>query len=175
MGHMPDAPGRTPARLPAGKIGSLRKEVDRRIDGWGALHGFGTAARGTDILVLEALAKRGLSATVVLPFPYTDFEASSVGGDWTRRLEALRKTKGLEFIELRASAPGPDQRDAAFGDANREVFEQAARYAKSLGEQPVVLAVWDGQAGDGPGGTADAVQLWRDEGHEPEIIDPTKL
>jgi hypothetical protein len=175
MGHMPDAPGRTPARLPAGKIGSLRKEIDRRIDGWGALYGFGTAARGTDILVLEALARRGLTATVVLPFPYKDFEASSVGGDWTRRLQDVRKTRGFTFIELHAAAPDPVQRDAAFGDANLEVFKQAARFAKSLGEEPVVLAVWDGQAGDGPGGTADAVELWRNEGHEPDIIDPTKL
>ena len=35
-------------------------------------------------------------------------------------------------------------------------------------KRDVVLAVWNGQPGDGPGGTADAVQLWRDEGYEPD-------
>jgi hypothetical protein len=39
----------------------------------------------------------------------------------------------------------------------------------------VVLAVWDGKKGDGPGGTADAVRLWRMEGVEPIVIDPTAL
>ena len=56
-----------------------------------------------------------------------------------------------------------------------DVVKVAAGYARSLDEKPVVLAVWDGQPGDGPGGTADAVQLWREEGYEPEIIDTRTL
>jgi len=67
-------------------FGRLRNEIKRRFNGWGALHGFGTAARGTDILVLETLAERGLTATVVLPFPRAD----GVGG-------AARTVAGLAF------------------------------------------------------------------------------
>jgi tetratricopeptide (TPR) repeat protein len=176
MGHMVDAPGRTPSRLPAEKIGRLRNEIKRRIEGWGALHGFGTAARGTDILVLETLAEHALTATVVLPFPRPDFETVSVGGTWNKRLEALARTTCIRFMpSLLDAMPVPDQLAAAFDDANRVVFKRAVAYARSLDEKPVVLAVWDGQPGDGPGGTADAVQLWRDEGYEPEIIDPRSL
>jgi tetratricopeptide (TPR) repeat protein len=176
MGHMVDAPGRTSSRLPPEKIGRLRNEINRRFDGWGAVHGFGTAARGTDILVLEALAQRGLTATVVLPFPRADFETISVGGTWNKRLEALETTAGLQFIPpLLDSMPAPNQLAEAFENANREVFARANAYARSLDERPVLLAVWDGQPGDGPGGTADAVQLWREEGYEPEIINPRNL
>jgi hypothetical protein len=89
-GHMVDAPGRMPPRLPADKIGCLRNEISRRLDACGALHGFGTAARGTDILVLEELAARGLTATLVLPFPQAHFEATSVGSTWNKRLEKLK-------------------------------------------------------------------------------------
>jgi hypothetical protein len=71
--------------------------------------------------------------------------------------------------------PAPERLTDAFEDANRQVFERAVAYARSLDEKPVVLAVWDGQPGDGPGGTADAVQLWREEGYEPEIIDTRTL
>jgi hypothetical protein len=71
--------------------------------------------------------------------------------------------------------PAPDQLNDAFDNANRRVFERAAAYARSLDEKPIVLAVWDGQPGDGPGGTAEAVHLWREEGYEPEIIDPRTL
>jgi tetratricopeptide (TPR) repeat protein len=175
MGHMVDSPERPTPRLPPAKIGRLRNAIKQRFDKWGVLHGFGTAARGTDILVLETLAERGLTATVVLPFPRADFETTSVGDSWNQRLQALEGNGGLHFISLRESMPAPSQLLAAFSNANTQVFKQAAAYARSLDEKPIVLAVWDGQPGDGPGGTADAVQLWRDEGYEPEIIDPRTL
>jgi hypothetical protein len=175
VGHMVDAPGRMTPRLPAAKIGALRKAIKQRIDKWGAVHGFGTAARGADIVVLETLAARTLTATVVLPFPRADFETTSVGGGWNQKLADLAANENLEFICLRDSMPAADQLPAAFSDANTQVFKRAVAYACSLDETPIVLAVWDGQPGDGPGGTADAVQLWRDEGYEPEIIDPRIL
>jgi class 3 adenylate cyclase len=37
------------------------------------------------------------------------------------------------------------------------------------------LAVWDQRAGDGPGGTADTIGRWRDQGHEVTIIDLEEL
>jgi hypothetical protein len=48
-------------------------------------------------------------------------------------------------------------------------------FDNALDETPIVIAVWDGRPGDGPGGTADAVALWREEGIEPDVIDITKL
>jgi hypothetical protein len=111
----------------------------------------------------------------VLPFPRADFETSSVGGLWNQDLQALEKNDGLKFIELLDAMPPPDRLAETFDKANREVCQRAVAYAKSLGEKPIVLAVWDGQPGDGPGGTADAVQLWRAKGYEPEIIDPQNL
>jgi tetratricopeptide (TPR) repeat protein len=176
IGHMTDAPGRAQPRLPPAKIGTLRKALREKLGAWGLLHGFGSAARGTDMLVLETLAESGMSATAVLPFPQADFEASSVGGDWNRRLHLLQGTGSIEFKPpLHAQLPPPEQLQQAFGETNRKVFELAVAYARSLDEQPIVLAVWDGQPGDGAGGTADAVQLWRDEGHEPVVIDPHAL
>jgi hypothetical protein len=47
--------------------------------------------------------------------------------------------------------------------------------SRRLDETPIVLAVWDGKKGDGPGGTADAVTLWRDEGFEVDVTDITKI
>jgi len=175
-GHMVDELGRVPPRLPKEKVGALRREISRRLEGWGALHGFGTAARGTDILVLEELGKRGLTATVVLPFPQADFEATSVGGTWNERLQTLRAIPGFEFTPPVLDAlPAPERLAEAFDKTNRVVFRRAVDYARSLDEKPIVLAAWDGQPGDGPGGTADALQLWRDEGYEPEIIDTRTL
>ena len=126
--------------------------------------------------MLETLAESGLSATVVLPFPQAAFESTSVGGDWNRRLQTLRTKDSIRFKPpLLDALPPPQQLQRTFGDTNRKVFELAAAYARSLDEEPIVLAVWDGQSGDGAGGTADAVRLWRDEGYEPDVIDPRAL
>ena len=41
---------------------------------------------------------------------------------------------------------------------------------------PVTLAiVWNGNPGDGAGGTADAVRAWHSEGYPVDVIDISKL
>ena len=60
-------------------------------------------------------------------------------------------------------------------DANAEVLRRAIEYTRRLDQAPLVVAVWDGLPGDGPGGTADAVELWQLEGHQVDVIDTTKL
>jgi class 3 adenylate cyclase len=47
--------------------------------------------------------------------------------------------------------------------------------AKMLDTELIPLVVWDGGAGDGPGGTSSLVQHWRSHGLEPEIIDLKQL
>ena len=47
--------------------------------------------------------------------------------------------------------------------------------AKMLDTELIPLVVWDGGAGDGPGGTSSLVQHWRSHGLEPEIIDINRL
>jgi hypothetical protein len=39
----------------------------------------------------------------------------------------------------------------------------------------LLITVWNGNPGDGAGGTADAVRAWRDEGYTVEQIDISKL
>lgn len=79
-GHRVDAPGRVPPRFPMEKVPAVRQAIRDKLQGLGALHGFGGAASGTDLLVLQELVGRSLTATVVLPFPEDDFVAESVGG-----------------------------------------------------------------------------------------------
>src|SRR5205085_705532 len=37
------------------------------------------------------------------------------------------------------------------------------------------LVVWNGEQGDGPGGTADSYRRWTDAGHNVEIIDMAQI
>ena len=59
--------------------------------------------------------------------------------------------------------------------ANREILLQAKEYARRLDETPVVIAVWDGQVGDGPGGTAEAIRLWEEEGIDVDVVQIVEL
>jgi hypothetical protein len=175
LGHMTDAPGRTPPRFPIGKIAKVREAIRERLDRHGALHGFGCAARGTDLLFLDELARRELTATVVLPFPEEGFLATSVGGKWNDLFGKLKAKLGFKFFRLLDAQPADADLRAAFAKANTEVLRRAIEYARRLDEIPLVVAVWDGQAGDGPGGTAEAVELWQMEGYEVDVIDITRL
>lgn len=178
FGHMTDEPGRSPSRFPMAKVGLVRQAIRQRLDRLGALHGFGGAARGTDLLFLDELAGRRMSATVVLPYPESDFLASSVGGNWDAIFARLKAQAGpgLEFCPpLRDNAPPADALQAALAHANAEVLRRAIEYARRLDQTPLVVAVWDGRPGDGPGGTADAVELWQIEGYQVDVIDATQL
>lgn len=177
-GHRIDAEGRKPPRFPEERVPAVRKAIAQKLKGLGNLHGFGGAASGSDLLVLKELIARGLTATVVLPFPEEDFVRESVGDGWRGPYSDARAQKAtIEFAPpLRDAMPARDELGAAFAESNAEVKRRALAYAKALDEEPVVLVVWDGQKlGDGPGGTADTVRLWRQEGVEPIVIDPTAL
>lgn len=174
FGHMVDAKDRPQSRFPRQKVGAVRQEIRARLEKWGPLYGFGQAAQGTDLIVLDELLRRSLKATVVLPFPESDFIRISVGDDWSDKYKEIRAL--VTFAEpLRLETPSADDLPKALARANRQVQKLSVEFADLFDETPLVLAVWDGNRGDGPGGTADAVQLWRDEGYKIEIIDVAKL
>ena len=73
---------------------------------------------------------------------------------------------------LEPEAPEEGQLPAAFDKSNHTIQSMAVKHAQRLDEKPQLLVVWDGKRrGDGSGGTADVVGLWRDEGVEPIVID----
>ena len=87
-------------------------------------------------------------------------------------LTGCAKTHRIEVEILVDQRPPADELPSMFAMSNREVQKRTLGYARLLDEKPTVLAVWDGKPGDGPGGTADAVELWRADGFDPEIIEP---
>ena len=127
-------------------------------------------------LDLEALGQPRDRLDAVLPFPEADFLVTSVGGVWNERFVKLRANARVEFVPPLLPSPPPSaELPRAFSEANREVQRRALAYSRRLDETPTVLAVWDGKKGDGPGGTADAVGLWQDEGYDVDVNDITQV
>lgn len=180
-GHRADAPGRTPPRLPSDPETQRRLEAtltrhiaEARQGVEGAVSGIAALASGTDIVFHEVCAELGIAVDAYLPLPADAFEAESVadgGPEWLRRfgerLSAARRVHELQPPPSAVDDPGDVfQRgnlwmlDAAFAVRNANV---------------VMLAVWDGQAAQGPGGTADMVAAAKSRGADVRIIDPHRL
>lgn len=173
-GHMTDSPDRAAQRFPRSKVGAVRRALRERIATLGIGYGLASAARGADLLFLEELLERGGRAMVFLPFPAADFVAASVGDDWRERFDRVMNDARIEIAVVATAAPPPAAQPGAFSAANRALQRQAIELARQLEEEPMMLAVWDGEPGS-PGGTGEAIQEWQDEGYPLELIDITTL
>lgn len=122
-------------------------------------------AEGVDRMAVEA-APPGWVLEVILPMPRTDYEQDFLpaGETASASLDEFRALLGraARVTELPAlGGPGRD-RSGAY-----------ARLASSLvGRVDLLLAVWDGRAAEGPGGTATVVVEAIESGLAVAWIDP---
>ncbi|MEZ5775513.1 MAG: hypothetical protein R3D33_12640 [Hyphomicrobiaceae bacterium] len=178
-GHMIDLPGRDRPRFPA-RIEALAEDVIKRVVGArsaacdGDVVGIASGARGGDILFLEICRDLALDTRMVLPEPVEDFIAHSVdgvpSGEWVARFQDLWNAHGAgerEVIGADRSRPAVNIYDAC----NRRSLELAGELAKEVR----LLAYWNGEGGDGAGGTQSFVDLVEAAGGEVDRIDAGEL
>ena len=151
-GHMVDAPDRPEPRFPSEQVPRVTRAVEAALAGWGV--GPGTTlvtggARGADIVAAEAARERGARLRLVLALDADEFVSRSValpGTDWEQRFYALLTQADVEVVG------GPDDEDV-FARTNDRIIE----VVREIDERPYAVIVWDGEEGDGPGGTRDFV------------------
>lgn len=172
-GHMLDRPGRPSPRFPAGQVAAVDAAIRAWLAGRDAGFGFSSAACGGDILFQEALAARGAERTVVLPFPEEVFRKTSVERDgaegWSGRFDPV--VAGATRV-VRASRTPLRHDGLSYDYANQLIVGLARARAAELGAALEALVVWDGQPGDGGGGTAALVARCRRLGIPVHVIDP---
>jgi class 3 adenylate cyclase len=169
-GHMIDRPGRATPRFPPALEPVVSEDIRQKLDGLHAVIAYGSAACGADILFLEAVVARGGEIRLVLPYQPERFEEDSVafaGEGWRRRFRALKERAASVLV---ASEQAKVDDPLVYRYANRILLGLALDRAARLETTVVPLAVWDGGPGDGDGGTASNIQLWRSRGLEPEVI-----
>lgn len=159
-GHMIDRPGRVPARFPAARAPQIAGRIAGELDSLQATDGFAAATCGGDILFLEAMLARGGRAHVTLPCAVDDFRRDCVdlipGGDWAARFDRiLREAASLEILSDQYASDN----SMASECCSRVMVGLAARHAAAKGEEPVVLALWDGRPGDAFGGTQSIIEF----------------
>jgi class 3 adenylate cyclase len=171
-GHMIDRPGRETPRFPRELESVVAKEIRGRIEKLKPGFGFSSAACGSDILFLEAMLDRGAEISVVLPYNQDQFIRDSVEivpvGEWRERFDRIlvRSARVITASSQRLETGG-----ISYEFCNELLLGLATIRARQLDTELIPLAVWNGITGDGPGGAASAVELWRAAGYKPEIVD----
>ena len=173
-GHRADAPDRKSPRFPNTQISIdkakawLRERVAaEKAETSGSISAIAGAASGTDLIFLDVCAELGIKTTVVLPIPRQDYCRASVadgGPDWVERFNRLVDTNPPVLLSDDTALPVwaasiPDY--GVFQRGNIFMIEAALIAANA---DVTLLALWNGKAGDGPGGTADMVRLAKEQG-----------
>ncbi|MFO1101424.1 MAG: hypothetical protein U1E20_00805 [Methylocystis sp.] len=171
-GHRVDAPDRAKSRFPPRLVDAAGRAIGKAIDELSPAHCIASASRGGDILFLEACRARGIPSTIVLPFSPDEFERRSVAGvsegDWVARYRSLIASTRPERLIVLNLVAEPDPYRAC----NLAILKRAQAASPSA---PLLLALWDGEGGDGPGGSADMVERVRKAGGRAVIINPSAL
>lgn len=150
----------------------LADAIDAALDGLGAKVGYGSLACGGDIMVAEAILRRGGELNVVLPFEDQSFIERSIlpGGEaWLARFDRCRQSaSSLTYASV--SEYVRDRGQFRFGLLL--AMGLARLRAAPLGAKAVQLAVWDGKLPDSDAGTSAEVRHWRRCGGETLIVEP---
>ena len=174
-GHLVDRPERSTPRFPASLEPAVRDALNALIKKIAPGFGYASAGCGSDILFFEALLERSAEANVVLPYEKQQFIKDSVSfanADWVSRFE---KVLARATTVTTASSERIEEGSMSFEYANLVLFGLADIRARQLETDLVSLAVWDKKPGDGPGGTASAVQHWQNLGLDVQVIDLAKI
>ena len=155
-GHMIDAPGREAPRFPAGKEPVVANEIARLLDSPNIAANSSdlaicSGACGGDLLFAEACLARGTSLELYLPFDETTFLANSVdfaGDDWRKRFFAAKSKAALHVHPTNSVRSGPTK--IPYERVNLWMLERAARFGAA---RMIFVCLWNGEGGDGPGGT----------------------
>ncbi len=175
-GHMIDQPTRKQPRFPMQLEAAVREQLRATLKRLGAGIGYSSAACGTDILFLETLHELGGETNIVLPYNRDEFIVNSVeavpGAGWRERFaRALERAASVVVAAEQQIGEG----GLSYEYCNLMLQGLGTIRAEQLDTGVTPLAVWDGRAGDGQGGTAGFVAQWRAAGREVEVIDAAAL
>jgi len=164
-GHMIDAPGREKPRFPPDKepiaaaaIGAALSDLAIGPDDLAVCGG----ACGGDLLFAEAALARGARLELFIPFDEPTFLEKSVdfaGDDWRARFFAAQARAALHVqpVELGPTPAGQDP----YERNNRWMFDAASRFGP---DRLDFVCLWNGEGGDGPGGTRHMMEEVRQKG-----------
>jgi|RhiMethySRZTD1v2_1073278.scaffolds.fasta_scaffold715565_2 hypothetical protein len=162
---MVDAPHRPEPRFPPSlepRVAGAIRTTLVELDAGAADFGITSAACGSDILFAEAAHERAVRLRIHLPFDEQTFLSTSVefaNSDWPERYwQVLKNAEVLRAPDVLGGAPSDAD---PYACTNLWMLDEARRIGAGTF---ILISVWDGEKGDGPGGTKHMMQAARDSG-----------
>lgn len=193
-GHMIDEAGRNEPRFPNELADAAKKEIrskvqfivseeQKRASDEKPINFLGVAggACGGDIIFHEVCKELGIPSKILLALPQQEFIAKSVsrgGNDWIGRFNALYNDPEVDFHILSETEEMPKwlgTQDKSYTFWQRNNLWTMYTAMAAGGRNISLLALWDGKAGDGPGGTNHMIEEIEKLGAKSIIINPRDL
>jgi hypothetical protein len=172
-GHRVDSANRKNPRFPPAKESVARDAIRQALEEEksvtkGSLLGIAGGANGGDILFLELCEEFSIPTELLLALPDDQFVNASVDAEdksWVRRFYAqLQKHPSAPVL-----AESPDLPKWLQFKRDYDIWQRNNLWllSEALSRAPAhltLIALWDGETGDGPGGTEHMVSLARERG-----------
>jgi hypothetical protein len=181
--HQVDAPDRREPRFPVEKEPlarvAIREAVMRAAAESGAV-GLAGAASGGDIIFHEVCHELGIPTVLYLALPPEDYIRESVapaaGDNWIKRFWAIKgRFPAAPVLASSDELPSWLAHRTNYGIWQRNNLWMLNE-ALAVGPRNVtVLALWNRRKGDGPGGTADMIEIARARGADTWVLDTNTI
>jgi hypothetical protein len=194
-GHMIDAPGRESPRFPAENEGAARAKIKEAVEremaaGAGVASGYAGGASGGDILFLEVCEELGIETRLYLamrPQQYVLASVERAGGKWVERFWRIYNAREAAG-HVRVLSNAADVKDSSehlpawlrpkpgYGIWERTnlwmLYNALDEACGPRSEDPniTLIALWDGEAGDGPGGTVHLIDKVKRLGARYDVV-----
>ena len=172
-GHRIDSPKRQKPRFPAPKESVARDAIrsaisDEKAIANGSLLGIAGGANGGDILFLEACEELNIKTEMMLALPENQFIEASVDNEdkrWLSRFHAQMTRHPLTPVLAQSpELPAWLQFTEGYDIWQRNNLWLLSEALCLAPRNLTVIALWDGETGDGPGGTEHMVSLAKERG-----------
>jgi hypothetical protein len=180
-GHRVDSPNRKKPRFPSqaeprAKDAILTLLKDQQA--LGVVTGVAGGANGGDILFLESCHELGIPFHMQLALPEDQFIEASVdapAGKWVERFRVLAQASTPRVLAQNQDLPAwlADKPDYNFWERNNLWLISTALALAP--KKFILVALWDGERGDGAGGTEHMVRVAQQQGAEFIHLDTRKL
>ncbi len=177
-GHMIDHPQRTEPRFPVDKEAVAGAAIATKLDELGAGTGdlaICGGACGGDILFAEACLARGLRLEIHIQYDEPEFLAASVSfgaPSWVERFNRLKAHPNTVVLVMPDELGPLSEGDDPYVRNNLWQLDTALGHGA---EKVVLIALWDGKSGDGPGGTQHLIETVRKFSGQVHILDIGRL
>ncbi|MCY7292020.1 MAG: hypothetical protein LH615_07545 [Ferruginibacter sp.] len=175
-GHMIDKDKRAKPRFEAAKENEVMQAMQKQIIqekgvAKNNIRGIASGACGGDILFHELCKEYKIPTEVYLAMPENEFKKASVsfaGKKWDDRFDELVKKLPVSILP----ASTENNKENVWEQTNLWMLKKGL---ENGGENMSLIALWDGESGDGTGGTEHMINIAKEKGARINIIDIKKI